>query len=125
IMIFMTQMPYLIGFNTMTYVFAIVTLILVYVIPRFLKVIPAPLVAIVVMTTVALASGVNLQSIGDLGTMPHTLPTFFLPDIPLNLETLKIILPYSLALSVVGLLASLRSEEHTSDLQSRFDLVCR
>src|SRR5699024_5155161 len=107
IMIFMTQMPYLIGFNTMTYVFAIVTLILVYVIPRFLKVIPAPLVAIVVMTTVALASGVNLQSIGDLGTMPHTLPTFFLPDIPLNLETLKIILPYSLALSVVGLLESL------------------
>ena len=107
IMIFTTQMPYLIGFNTMTYVFAIVTLILVYVIPRFLKIIPAPLVAIVVMTIVALASGVNLQSIGDLGTMPNTLPTFFLPDIPLNLETLKIILPYSLALSVVGLLESL------------------
>src|SRR5690625_6384158 len=69
--------------------------------------IPAPLIAIVVMTGIALVSGVNLQSIGDLGTMPNSLPTFFLPDIPLTFETLKIILPYSLALSIVGLLESL------------------
>src|SRR5690625_4723190 len=60
IMIFITQMPYLIGFNTMTYLFAIITLILVYVIPRFLKIIPSPLVAIVVMTTIALLADINL-----------------------------------------------------------------
>src|SRR5690625_2342392 len=104
IMIFMTQLPYLIGFNTMTYVFAIITLILVYIIPRFLKIIPAPLVAIVVMTTIALLADINLQTIGDLGTMPNTLPTFFIPNIPMTFETLKIILPYALALSIVGLL---------------------
>lgn len=116
IMIFMTQMPYLVGRGIMTYVFAGVTLVLVYVIPRFIKVIPAPLIAIVIMTMIALLSGVKLQSIGDLGTMPSTLPTFFFPDIPFNLETLKIILPYSLALSIVGLLESLLTSQVLDDM---------
>jgi len=116
IMIFITQMPYLIGGGMMTYVFAGVTLILVYLIPRFFTAIPAPLIAIVVMTGIALISGVNLQSIGDLGTMPNSLPMFFLPDIPLNFETLKIILPYALALSVVGLLESLLTSQVLDDM---------
>jgi sulfate permease, SulP family len=116
IMIFITQLPYLIGAGSMTYVFAIITLILVYAIPRFFTYIPAPLIAIVVMTSIALISGVKLQTIGDLGTMPNTLPIFFLPDIPLNLETLKIILPYALALSVVGLLESLLTSQVLDDM---------
>src|SRR5690625_2201254 len=116
IMIFLSQMPYIIGANWMTYVFAIITLILIYVIPRFVKIIPAPLIAIVVMTTIALLGGVKLQTIGDLGTMPSTLPTFLLPNIPLNLETLKIILPYALALSVVGLLESLLTAQVLDDM---------
>src|SRR5690625_4824503 len=78
--------------------------------------IPAPLIAIVVMTGIALVSGVNLQSIGDLGTMPNTLPTFFLPDIPISFETLKIILPYSLALSIFGLLESLLTSQVLYDM---------
>ena len=116
IMIFITQMPYLLGSSMMTYIFAVVTLILVYAVPRFFTAIPAPLIAIVVMTTVALLSGVKLQTIEDLGTMPSSLPMFFLPDIPLNLETLKIILPYSLALSVVGLLESLLTSQVLDDM---------
>ena len=116
IMIFITQLPYLIGGGVLTYVFAIVTLILVYAIPRFITLIPAPLIAIVVMTAIALFSGVKLQSIGDLGTMPNSLPIFFLPDIPLNFETLKIILPYALALSVVGLLESLLTSQVLDDM---------
>jgi SulP family sulfate permease len=116
IMIFITQMPYLLGANSMTYIFAIVTLILVYAIPRFFTAIPAPLIAIVVMTCIALISGVKLQTIGDLGTMPNSLPVFFLPDIPLNFETLKIILPYSLALSIVGLLESLLTSQVLDDM---------
>lgn len=116
IMIFITQIPYLLGSNSMTYIFAIVTLILVYAIPRFFTAIPAPLIAIVVMTSIALISGVKLQTIGDLGTMPNSLPFFFLPDIPLNFETLKIILPYSLALSIVGLLESLLTSQVLDDM---------
>ncbi|RKD27085.1 hypothetical protein BEP19_00495 [Ammoniphilus oxalaticus] len=116
IMIFMTQLPYIWGASSMTYLFAIVTLILVYVIPRFFTAIPAPLITIVLMTSIALISGVGLQTVGDIGTMPNTLPTFFLPDIPLNLETLKIILPYSLALSIVGLLESLLTSQVLDDM---------
>src|SRR5690625_3875086 len=116
IMIFLSQMPYIIGANWLTYAFAIITLILIYIIPRFIKIIPAPLIAIVIMTTIALTSGVKLQTIGDLGTMPNTLPTFLLPNIPLNFETLKIILPYALALSVVGLLESLLTAQVLDDM---------
>ncbi|ARK24431.1 sulfate permease [Sporosarcina sp. P37] len=116
IMIFITQLPYLVGAGTMTYLFAIATLIVVYTVPRFFTAIPAPLIAIVVMTAIALLSGVKLQAIGDLGTMPHSLPTFFLPDIPLNFETLKIILPYALALSIVGLLESLLTSQVLDDM---------
>src|SRR5690625_2980092 len=116
IMIFISQMPYLIGSNSMTYIFAIITLILVYVIPRFFKAIPAPLIAIVVMTIIALLSGVKLQTIGELGSMPSTLPTFLFPDIQLNLETFRIIFPFSLALSIVGLLESLLTSQVIDDM---------
>lgn len=107
IMIFLAQLPYLKNGSVATYAFALVTLLLVYIIPRFIKVIPAPLIAIIVMTCIAIFGNFSLLTIGDLGTMPSTLPTFFLPDIPLNLETLQIILPYALALAIVGLLESL------------------
>lgn len=107
IMIFMTQLPYLKNGSFATYAFAVITLALVYIIPRFIKAVPATLIAIIIMTSVAIFGGFSLQTIGDLGNMPSTLPIFFMPDIPFNLETLKIILPYSLALAVVGLLESL------------------
>lgn len=116
IMIFITQMPYLVGAGSMTYIFAIITLLLIYIIPRFFTFIPAPLIAIIIMTVAAFISGVKLQTIGDLGVMPDTLPSFFLPDIPLNFETLKIILPYSLALAVVGLLESLLTSQVLDDM---------
>lgn len=116
IMIFLAQMPYLFGGGISTYIFAVITLILVYVIPRFFTLIPAPLIAIIVMTVVAIVSGTNLQTIGDLGTMPSTLPVFLVPDIPLTFETLKIILPYSLALAVVGLLESLLTAQVLDDM---------
>lgn len=116
IMIFMSQVQYWFGSTTSAFLFAMITLILVYAIPRFFTAIPAPLIAIVVMTAIALMSGVKMQTIGDLGTMPNSLPTFFFPDIPLNLETLKIILPYSLALSIVGLLESLLTAQVLDDM---------
>lgn len=116
IMIFLSQMPYLIGGNASTYVFALITLALVYIIPRFIKSVPAPLIAIIIMTVIAIVSGVNMQTIGDLGTMPDTLPVFLFPDIPLTFETFKIILPYSLALAVVGLLESLLTAQVLDDM---------
>ncbi|WP_407656728.1 SulP family inorganic anion transporter [Lysinibacillus yapensis] len=116
ILIFMAQLEHFIGISTMTYVFVAVTLILLYTLPRFIKVIPVPLIAIVALTSIAIFSGVDLRTVGDLGTITQTLPTFFIPDVPLNFETLKIILPYSISLAIVGLLESLLTAQIVDDM---------
>lgn len=116
ILIFMAQLEHFIGISTMTYVFVAVTLILLYTLPRFIKVVPAPLIAIVVLTSVAIFSGVELRTVGDLGAITQSLPSFFLPDVPLNWETLQIIFPYSLSLAIVGLLESLLTAQIVDDM---------
>lgn len=116
ILIFMAQIPHFIGISTMTYVFVAVTLGIVYLLPRFIKAVPAPLIAIVLLTAVAIFSDLELRTVGDLGTITKTLPSFFKPDVPFNLETLKIIVPYSFALSIVGLLESLLTASIVDDM---------
>ncbi|KGR77316.1 SulP family inorganic anion transporter [Ureibacillus sinduriensis] len=116
ILIFMAQVPHFIGISTMTYIFVGITLLLVYTLPRFIKVIPAPLIAIISLTIVAIFSGVNLRTIGDLGTITQSLPTFMIPDVPFSLETLKIIFPFSLSLAIVGLVESLLTSQIVDDM---------
>ncbi|AJK88486.1 hypothetical protein PI85_20020 [Lysinibacillus sp. A1] len=116
ILIFLAQVPHFIGISTMTYVFVAVTLLLVYTLPRFIKVIPAPLIAIVVLTALAIFSGVELRTIGDLGNITKSLPTFLIPNVPFTFETLQIIFPYSLALAIVGLLESLLTAQIVDDM---------
>ena len=116
ILIFMAQVPHFIGISTMTYIFVGITLILVYTLPRFIKVIPAPLIAIVTLTIVAIYSGFELKTIGDLGKISQTLPSFLLPNVPLNLETLQIIFPFSIALAIVGLVESLLTSQILDDM---------
>lgn len=116
ILIFMAQVPHIWGISGMTYVFVGVTLAIVYIVPRFIKVIPAPLIAIVVLSAIAIAANLDLRTVGDLGSIQRTLPTFFIPDVPFNLETLSIIFPYSLALAIVGLLESLLTSSIVDDM---------
>ncbi len=116
ILIFMAQVPHFLGISTMTYVFVAVTLAIVYILPRFFTAIPAPLIAIVALTAVVLFSGIELRTVGDLGTITQTLPSFFIPDVPFTFETLQIIFPYALALSIVGLLESLLTSQIVDDM---------
>lgn len=116
ILIFMAQVPHFVGISMMTYAFVAITLLIVYVVPRFFKTIPAPLLAIVVLTVVAIFMNVDLRTVGDLGTIQRTLPSFFLPDVPLNFETLGIIFPFALALAIVGLLESLLTATIVDDM---------
>ncbi|NMO97851.1 SulP family inorganic anion transporter [Paenibacillus lemnae] len=116
ILIFMAQVPHFWGISTMTYVFVALTLLIVYTVPRFFKAIPAPLIAIVVLSTAAILMDVNLGTVGQLGNITQTLPSFFIPDVPFNLETLQIILPYSIALAIVGLLESLLTAQIVDDM---------
>src|SRR5690606_33866083 len=84
--------------------------------PAVGKLIPSPLVCIVVLTGVAMALNMDIRNVGDMGKLPDTLPIFLWPDVPLTLETLMIILPYSVALAVVGLLESMMTATIVDDL---------
>lgn len=116
ILIFMAQVPHIWGGGWITYLYVALTLLIVYTIPRFFKAIPAPLIAIILLTIAALWSGASMKTIGDLGTITQSLPSFFLPDVPVNLETLQIILPYAIALAIVGLMESLLTAQIVDDM---------
>ncbi|WP_281685646.1 SulP family inorganic anion transporter [Thalassobaculum salexigens] len=116
ILIFMAQLPELIGVPPMTYVMVAAGLAIIYLFPRLTTAIPSPLVAIVVLTAISLTFPIELRVVGDMGDLPDSLPFFLLPDVPLTLETLLIILPYSAGIAVVGLLESLMTAQIVDDL---------
>ena len=116
ILIFMAQVPHFIGISGMTYVFVALTLLIVYVVPRYFKAIPAPLIAIVLLSVVAIFGGVELRTVGDLGTITQSLPSFLIPNVPFTLETLAIIFPYAISLAIVGLLESLLTASIVDDM---------
>ena len=116
ILIFMAQLPELINVPALTYLMIAAGLAIIYLLPRVTNAVPSPLVCIVVLTAVTIALGLDLRTVGDMGELPSTLPIFLLPDIPLTLETLKIILPYSAAVAAVGLLESLMTASIVDEL---------
>jgi sulfate permease, SulP family len=107
ILIFMAQIPYLLGVPWLVYPMVLLGLVIMVGLPRLTMAVPAPLVAIVVITTVVWASGWDLPDVSDQGELPRSLPELFIPNVPLTLETLQIIAPYALAMALVGLLESL------------------
>ncbi|KJS09132.1 MAG: sulfate transporter [Hoeflea sp. BRH_c9] len=116
ILIFMAQLPELIGVPWLTYVMVAAGLAIIYLFPLITKAIPSPLVTIIVLTAVTLFFGFDIRTVGDMGALPDTLPVFLIPQIPLTLETLWIILPYSVAVAAVGLLESLMTQSIVDDL---------
>ncbi|WP_062012294.1 SulP family inorganic anion transporter [Aureimonas sp. AU4] len=116
ILIFLAQLPELIGVPAMTYVLLAGALAIIYLLPRVTTAVPSPLVAIVAITAVALAFGIDVRTVGDMGQLPSSLPSFFLPDVPLTFETLRIIAPYSVGIAMVGLLESLMTAQVVDDL---------
>ncbi|MED4306119.1 SulP family inorganic anion transporter [Bacillus licheniformis] len=116
ILIFMAQVPHFVGVSNMTYVVAGITLLIIYVLPRFTKAVPSALVAIIAMTVFAIFGHFDLRTVGDLGEMKQSLPAFMIPNIPFNFETLAIIFPTAFALSIVGLLESLLTSSIVDDM---------
>lgn len=119
ILIFMAQLPELTNVTWHVYAMTAAGLGIIYLfplIPVIGKTIPSPLVCILSLTAFALAIGLDIRSVGDMGELPDTLPIFLWPDVPLNWETLQIIFPYSAALAVVGLLESLMTATIVDDL---------
>jgi SulP family sulfate permease len=116
ILIFMAQLPELIGVPWLTYVMVAAGLAIIYGFPRITRAVPSPLVCIVVLTAITLALGLDLRTVADMGQLPTTWPVFLIPDVPLTLETFWIILPYSAGICAVGLLESLMTAQVVDEL---------
>lgn len=106
VLILLAQLPQLTGKPPMVYILTALSLAIIYILPRFTKVVPSPLVALAVMTLAAIALKLDVPRVGDMGALPTAPPLFALPQVPWTWETFQIILPYSLTLAIVGLLAS-------------------
>ena len=116
ILIFMAQLPYLIDVPGLVYPMVAVGLLIMVFLPRVTTLVPAPLVAIVVLTGFTVLAALTVPDVGDEGDLPDSLPSLFFPDVPLTLDTLKIIAPYALAMALVGLLESLLTAKLVDDI---------
>ncbi|MEW5832983.1 MAG: SulP family inorganic anion transporter [Campylobacterota bacterium] len=119
ILIFMAQLPELTNVTWHVYALTAAGLAIIYLfpyVPTLGQLIPSPLVTIVVLTAVAVYLGLDVRTVGDMGQLPDTLPIFLWPEVPLSLETLAIIFPYSAALAAVGLLESFMTATIVDDM---------
>jgi SulP family sulfate permease len=116
ILIFMAQLPELTNVSWVVYAMTAGGLCIIYGLPYLTKAVPSPLVCIVVLTGVAMALGLDIHTVGDMGQLPDSLPVFLLPDVPLTFETLTIIFPYAATLAVVGLLESMMTASIVDEL---------
>jgi len=115
ILIFLAQLPQLQGGAWYAYAMVAGGLGIIYLLPRLTRAVPSPLVCIVVMTAISMALQLDLRTVGDMGSFPDELPGFALPQVPLSLDTLRIIFPYSVSIAVVGLLESLMTASIVDD----------
>ena len=116
ILIFLAQMPELIGANWQTFALVGAALTIIYSLPRLTRAVPSPLVAIVLISGFVMMTGLDVRTVGDMGQMPSSLPIFHLPAVPLTWETFAIIAPVSATLAFVGLLESLLTANLIDDL---------
>ncbi|WP_019202443.1 SulP family inorganic anion transporter [Tsukamurella sp. 1534] len=116
ILIFVAQLPHMTGVPWAVYPMIAAGLVIIVGLPRFTTAVPAPLVAIVALTTVTLLFGLAVPNVGDEGELPNTLPQWLIPDVPYDLNTLRLIAPYALAMALVGLLESLMTAKLVDDI---------
>ncbi|GAB2709310.1 SulP family inorganic anion transporter [Microbacterium sp. NRRL B-14842] len=116
ILIFISQIPQLLGVPWMVYPLVVAGLLIMYLMPLLTRVVPAPLVAIVLLTAAAVVFGISVPTVGDQGQLPQSLPELFIPNVPLTLDTLGIIFPFAAAMAIVGLLESLMTAKLVDDI---------
>lgn len=116
ILIFIAQLDHFVNVTWVMYALVAMTLAIIYILPRFSTAVPSTLVAIIAVTCLAIFGNLGVSTVGDMGTLQSALPVFLVPTIPFTLETFMIILPYSLALAIVGLLESLLTAQIVDDM---------
>ena len=116
ILIFTAQLPHLIDVPWLVYPLVALGIGIMVLLPRVLKAIPAPLIAIAVLTTITVATALNVPTVGDQGELPESLPELLVPNVPLTWETLTIIAPFALAMALVGLIESLMTAKLVDEI---------
>ncbi|MBD8689381.1 MULTISPECIES: SulP family inorganic anion transporter [unclassified Rhizobium] len=116
ILIFAAQLPHIIGGDVLAYGMLAAGLVLIYLVPRLTTAVPSPLICILVLTGVSIFLQLPVMTVADLGKLPDSLPMFAWPQVPLTLETLKIIAGPALAIAMVGLLESMMTASVVDDL---------
>ncbi|ESQ79348.1 SulP family inorganic anion transporter [Asticcacaulis sp. YBE204] len=116
ILIFIAQLPEIIGMGWLTYALIAGALGIIYLFPYLTRAVPSPLVAILVISAIVIGLKLDVRTVGDMGVLPTALPDFHLPQVPLNWETLTIIGPVALTLAFVGLLESLLTSNIVDDM---------
>jgi len=116
ILIFLAQLPHLVHRPWLVYPLVGAGIAVMVFLPKLTKAVPAPLVAIVAVTGFVVLTSVSVPTVGDEGKLPDSLPSLFWPDVPLNLDTLRIIAPYAVAMALVGLLESLMTAKLVDDV---------
>ncbi|MHA3840794.1 SulP family inorganic anion transporter [Sphingomonas aestuarii] len=116
ILIFMAQLPQLIGVTWHAYAMIAGGLAIIYLLPRVTKAVPSPLVAILILSGLSIYLALPVNTVGDMGELPEGLPFLAIPQVPFTWETLRIILPYSLTMAAVGLLESLLTAQIVDDM---------
>ncbi|TDC39392.1 SulP family inorganic anion transporter [Micromonospora sp. 15K316] len=116
ILIFTAQLPQLVGVPWLVYPLVALALAIIVLLPRLTRAVPAPLVAIVVLTVVTVVAGLVVPTVGDEGALPDSLPTFGVPQVPWTLDTLTLIAPYALGIALVGLMESLMTAKLVDDI---------
>lgn len=103
ILIFSSQLGNFEGEGWQMFALVALGIAIIYFFPYVTTAVPSTLVAVVVVTAIAITMHVDVRTIGDMGTITATLPPFHIPEVPLNMETFMIVLPYSASLAIVGL----------------------
>jgi SulP family sulfate permease len=116
ILIFEAQIDHMLNVPWAVYPMIAIGIAIMVGFPRVNAVIPAPLVAIVALTAFTIFSAINVPNVGDEGDLPNSLPSWFVPDVPFNIDTLKIIAPYAIAMALVGILESLLTAKLVDDI---------
>ncbi|EQC47610.1 SulP family inorganic anion transporter [Bacteriovorax sp. Seq25_V] len=119
ILIFMAQLPELTNVSWQVYAMTASGLGIIYLfpyLPKIGKIIPSPLVCILVLTGISNYLGLDIRTVGDMGKLPDALPIFLVPNIPFTLDTLLIIFPYAAGLTIVGLLETLMTATIVDDM---------
>ena len=116
ILVFMAQLPELIGVPWLVYPLVAAGVVIVVALPRLTSAVPSPLVAIVALTLFAVLAKVDVPAVQDKGELPDSLPSLFVPNVPLTLETFQVIAPFALSMALVGLLESLLTAKLVDDI---------